>query len=34
VIKKPPCEQGGHLTIACHINKIFDLITVKAANRL
>jgi len=19
--KKPPCEQGGRLTIACHINK-------------
>ena len=24
MIKKPPCEQGGHLTIACHMNKLFD----------
>jgi hypothetical protein len=22
--KKPPCEQGGYLTIACHMNKLFD----------
>jgi hypothetical protein len=26
LIKKPPCEQGGHLTIACHMNKIFDFL--------
>ena len=21
---KPPCEQGGFLTIACHMNKSFN----------
>jgi hypothetical protein len=33
--RKPPCEQGGHLTIACHMNKTLDfIITVTARQAL
>jgi hypothetical protein len=32
VIKKPPCEQGGYLTIACHMNKLFITVIADKLN--
>jgi hypothetical protein len=34
LIKKPPCEQGGHLTIACHMNKTLLTFITAIASKL